>query len=331
MGREWRVFTKLSAASEFDYTDKFLKPWIENIQKKSKSIYGSPVEQRTDLYVLLLNHKDPTKIDYGLKFRDLSFKVDGVTKKNVIKSDILELKVRKFVTKDGVETWEKVIRKSLAPSVILFKEMTTSDNPQTNSKMTTKIFQNVPITMKMQDNSKDQEAKNGQILEVESATDTENKEEEKIDSQSAKSDNEDIKFLNFNGKSFEICYDEIVRVLKKEFYGQKKSDISEAFYKSIDELDKNETLGFVITNKSRYQTITMEDTFIQCTSFKYKEKRVCDEEKCFLRSYNIEDSQEPASVLAKNLPSEFEKDKMVCGYPELLWMVMDKLPLLGSV
>jgi len=287
-----------------------------------------------------MNHKGPSNVEYGIKFRDLSFEYGKNGKFSVAKSNILELKVRKSVTEDGVETWNKVIHKSLKPSRVLLKEITRKNdvdvNVMANEENSSNVKANGGKNSRVQGekekeslgerpksmflvcssaNAKEQTMRDKEIVNVM----IEDREEEKFEVKK-------VETVKEEGKCYEVCFSEIVKVLKQEILGQRKEekDILSGFYKAIEEMEESE-VGFVITSKHRYQSGMKEDTFIKNTSFRCRGGVMCKEKVSFYRSVNVEDSKESVRELEKQLPEDFFREGMVaCGFPELLMRVLEK-------
>jgi len=133
----------------------------------------------------------------------------------------------------------------------------------------------------------------------------EDREEEKIEVKKGETAKEE-------GKCYEVCISDIMMVLKQEILGQMKEEkgISSGFYKAIEEMEES---GMT------------ENTFIKNMSFRYRGRVMCEGKPSFCRSVNVEDRKESVRELEKQLPGDFWREgMMVCGFPELLRMVLEK-------
>jgi len=133
----------------------------------------------------------------------------------------------------------------------------------------------------------------------------ENREEEKIEMKK-------VETVNQEEKCYEVCISDIMMVLKQEILGQMKEEkgISSGFHKAIEEMEES---GMT------------ENTFIKNMSFRYRGSVMCEGTLSFYRSVSVEDSKESVRELEKQLSGDFWREgMMVCGFPELLRMVLEK-------
>lgn len=119
---EWRCFEILKVEPKAEFQQKEIPKWKNSlpsmsiVQKFFRFIGMKYLEERSDLYLLLPCFTEETRLNYGLKFRDVTKQKNGdfVSKK-------LELKVRSSRDENGVESWTKVIQQRLSSRITLLK------------------------------------------------------------------------------------------------------------------------------------------------------------------------------------------------------------------
>jgi len=111
MGYEWRLFIQLGTLNKQQFKT-YLAAWLNQNKLKKKQL-----EKRKDLYIIYPDLSPEYRRQFGLKFRNIKFKLSSPNTVNKLKD--LELKVCIQQEKDKAENWVKIVQDKIESQINL--------------------------------------------------------------------------------------------------------------------------------------------------------------------------------------------------------------------